>query len=430
MRRALAGLVLGLSAAGCVTAVQPNETSLRPLVRALTEPVDALARAAGTNQAEAELAYAILARHRLRGVRTSGAQAFRLQLAAASRTTRGSQSIYVPGVNGRPGTVLNVPTTVPVLPVGQTDVIERCVSALEENWSGSAEACGGPALHARLRALWAQARVDPRTTPEALAALTCEPAAVRDVWQAAADAYDAEERDRAATLADRIIVVCGETGPSWRARLLRALVALERDAPADAVRLLGPVPKPGPPSIGGLSSWVAMRAQARLGDWAAFTRERNALMAASERALAAAGRERERFRAGPNRVADYDVDFAAGLGRRARRVFLVTPEDPRADPRAIYLMLNGENPLLKGLGPLPAELGPGWSLQEFRCDGSDEVHRFEAAPPGASPPDAAEVRRLVAARLEAPRPFPSAGGATPELQVCGFTDRIAPGLEG
>lgn len=402
---------------------QPTETTLRPLIRALTEPVDDLARAAGRNEAEAERAYAILAWYRLRGVRVDPLQALRLESAAASRVTRGSTSIYMPGVNGRPGTVMNIPTTRPVLAFGAGEVVGRCIEVLQADLD-AAESCGGAALFARLKPLWAAAKIDPRTTPEALAALTCDPAAVRPVSDAVAEAYRAEEPDRVVVLADRVIAVCGETGPSWPVRVVRAFVALDRKQPAEALRLLAPLPKPAPPPLGSSPSWTAMNAHAMLNDWAGYARERDALMAAAERTLTATGRAREPFRAAGWRVADFDVDLpASGISRRTRRVLLATPSDPRAAPRAFHL--HHQSLSVPGLEALSGEAG--WSLVEYQCQAAPTVKRWEGE--AAPAPDAAEIRRLVTEQLAKPaEPASPDAGVEWTPGMCGFTRQIAPGV--
>ena len=434
MRRTLAGLVLAGAVGGCTTlGVPPNETSLRPLLRALTEPVETLASAARTGQSEAQLAYSILEDHRLRGVRSSTTLPYRLRLALTSRPTSRPTPIYVPGVKGRPGTVSNVPVTIPDPRIRQAEVVEGCVAALESEWEGAAKSCGGPALHARLRTLWAQAKVDPRTTAEALARLTCDPAEIRGVNQAAGEAYNAAganyqntvETDRAIALTERIIAVCGETGPSWPARAVRADIALTRNAPAEALRLLAPVPRPAPPPVGAAPAWLALNAHAAVGDWNGYARQRDALMAASERALAATGRERERIRVGGWRLADYDVDQAGGLGQHARRIILATPEEPRAAPRALYLYRTSL--ALPGLEALTTGEPLGWKLVEYQCYKATTVKQWE----GGSTPDPTEVRRLALERLAAPaEPAPAREPDEREWTPgsCGFPQQIAPGL--
>jgi hypothetical protein len=414
----LAALLLPVLLAGCATA-GPSSTPLArlsPLVDALTAPVDEIAAGAERGEASAQYGLSVLAADGLRGVPKDPARAEQLRRRATS--PKGNQAItqYIPGINGAPGrtAIINMPQYDPAM--AGLPFMDGCVKALRTGKAATSlsAACGPTEMYDWLRVRWAGGDA-PAPAAWRLASLSCDDeAAIEALWTRAASAFEAGQHATAAAAADRIITACGDAEPSWHARVMRSLIAAEDGDAKLAVRLLHPVPKPAPAPIGGYSSFVALRAHAADGDRAAFARERAGLMAASAAALSK-GRTGERFTAGGAQVTALEVDLPVGP-LRSRRAFLVTPTGPRAFPLTIHLT-TGEDVLGSGK--------PAWFLDEYRCDGRSTLKYFDASD---TPPNAAEVRRMVVERLEG-RLQPTSGSQFNRgLEACMFPAQVAPGL--
>lgn len=423
MRSAFSGLLLGVIAAlgGCASTGGGSAplVGLSPLVEALTQPVEALRSEAEAGDASAQYGLSVLAADGLRGVPKDPETAKALRRRAVSPKGNTAVTQYIPGINGAPGrtAIINLPQYDPAM--ASLPFLDGCVEALRTGKVSTSlsRACGPAEMYDWLRERWAGLDTP---TPAAwrLANLDCgdEPV-IGALWTRASSAFDAGQYATAAASADRIITACG-TGPaSWHPRVMRALIATRDGDGRRALQLLRPVPRPGPAPIGAYSSWVALRAHQAAKDEAGFIRERDGLMAAAARAVSVSGgRERERFTVGADRVTALDAELPVGR-LRSRRLFLVTPGDRAADPRAIYLT-TGEDVLGSGQ--------PAWFLDEYRCDGRSTLKYFDASPAG---PDYAEVRRLVSQRLEG-RLEPTSGSAFPSgLSACMFPDLVAPGLD-
>lgn len=404
----------------CATsgAVDAPLSVFSPLAQAVERPVETLRSEAEAGDASAQYALSILAEHGLRGVpadRAAAADLRRRALAARGFTTI---TQYIPGLNGAPGRTAIINTPRYDLPGVQARLIDRCVAAVNAGKAAGQAACGRAEVFDWLRNRWAGGDA-PAPLVWRAGVLTCEDRAVTALlWAEAARAFDAGRYASAALASDRIIAVCGEAEPSWHPRVMRALIAVQDGEARRALQLLRPVPRPAPRPIGAYSSWVAMRAHAAAKDASGFARERGALMSAAERALAGrGGTERERFTAGEHGVVALNAVVPLGP-LVSRHVFLVTPRDPRADPRAIYLT-TGEDALGSGR--------PAWFLDEYRCNGRSTLRYFPASAAG---PDYAEVRRLVVDRLEGRLAATSASAFRTGLSACMFPDQVAPGLGG
>lgn len=147
---------------GCATLL-PGQAArvFRPLEAALTEPVARLEEGAASGDVVAKYALGLVREHGLQGAPqdVDAGRALRSQATLPIGTR--SVPIYIPGVQGRPGTVIFVQTPTYGFAPGEARLVERCVSLLARSTSEADRphaACGGPANLARLRELWTQAR--------------------------------------------------------------------------------------------------------------------------------------------------------------------------------------------------------------------------------------------------------------------------------
>lgn len=156
---------LATLSSGCATL--PGSTlSLAPLEAALTASPDTLEASARRGSAVAQYGLSLALQHGLNGrARDShAASAWRARAVASRGWNR--TPIYVPGVNGRAGTVIfaNVPRY--DLPPGQARGLDRCVQYLQAPLPpgllrAAERACGEKASLQRLRTLWLEAAMVP-----------------------------------------------------------------------------------------------------------------------------------------------------------------------------------------------------------------------------------------------------------------------------
>ncbi|MDQ1155071.1 hypothetical protein [Brevundimonas sp. SORGH_AS_0993] len=414
------GVVVAVSAllAGCVTAVDPM-TANAPLKLAFTEPVPSLEARAAEGDRQAQYALSFLKKVGLRGVASDPVGAESLRALAGAPRSR-TLPIYQPGVNGNPGTILNVQITDPGVSDADARRLDLCGMVLLTAMPAlGGQVCGSPEAYADLLPGAMQVRAE--TT---LSATMVEPAGVarcEDVdrlWASAVVRYETGAEDEAVAATDRIIALCGETQPSWHARIMRALLALGDEDPDRAVALLAPIPRPAPAPIGGYVGFVAMAAQAERDDWAAYAKERDTVLGAAVQALAA---ERGttalgRLEQGPYAVDLFERQTALHPGLTGLIVGVARSTEPRAAPRTFWLTTS------------PDPMGgsdPVYFLDEYRCDGRSTYMYF---PKGAARPGLDAIKTLIGEVLggERQRVSGMAPGGPPD--GCAFPYFVAPGL--
>ncbi|MGH7020392.1 MAG: hypothetical protein ACREEY_10945 [Brevundimonas sp.] len=421
IHRAFVGLaVAAITVAGCATAVDPIVRNA-PLKMALTEPVEALRQQSDEGNRNAQYALSFLMQSGLRGVEKDalGAEALRAR-AGETRTT--STAVYMPGVNGKPGTTMIVPISSPGVSDAEAQRLDVCgmtlllgEPALGAMLCGSPEAYidllpGGATLRAELmrRAIDGVVRVDPPSVVE------CE--STTELWGDAAFRMATGDQPAAAAAADRIIALCGEDRASWHARVMRAQIHLDAGEADAALAVMGPVPRPAPAPIGAFASQVAMAAEAMREDWVGYRRERDALLAASLAALRAEPQTRlvETFAVEGGSVTLFARPGEVFGGLEGLMVGVLAPADERAAPRGFWLtrrenFLNGE---------------AAWFLDEYRCDGRSTLAHFDARPSDAVVRDHV-VRRMSGAL----QPLTSVVESGPgPASACRWPVQVAPGL--
>lgn len=373
----LAAIVLcGTLAAGCVAAVDPVTRNL-PLKLALTEPVETLETRAATGDRQAQYAVSFLANHGLRGVARDPVRAEGLRAEAGQiRTT--TQPIYVPGVNGAPGSLIYAQHVDPGVSDAEARRMDLCAFTLMLGQPAlGGQICGSPAAYIDLlpgavavRTEMAEAALSGPPPVDPASIEDC--AAVQPLWSDAARRMGAEDRAGAALAADRIILLCGREESSWHARVMRATLALDDGAATLALSLLEPVPSPPPAPIGAFGELVRIAALDALGraDDAAVARK--ALASSSLAALTEEASRDGRL------VERRPIDVAT----------LVLLDRPRQSFGDIFslktMVIDGEPARLEayqltrhGTG---ASLEGPWFLDSFACDGRATVEVFEREP--------------------------------------------------
>lgn len=404
--------------AGCVTAVDPT-TANAPLKLAFTEPVPSLEAKAAEGDRQAQYALSFLKKLGLRGVAPDPVGAESLRALAGAPRSR-TLAVYQPGVNGNPGTILNVPITDPGISDADARRLDLCGMVLLTAMPAlGGQVCGSPDAYADLLPGAMQVRAEGVMTATAV-----DPAEVERcedterLWASAIVRYEAGAEDEAVAATDRIIALCGETEPSWHARIMRALLALGDEDPDTAVTLLSPIPRPAPAPIGGYVGFVAMAAQAGRDDWTAYAKERDTVLGAAIQALAteqgvtALGRLEQ----GPYTVDLFERRTVLHPGLTGLVVGVVRSTEPKAAPRTFWLTTS------------PDPLGgsePVYFLDEYRCDGRSTYMYF---PKGAARPSLDEVKSLIGEVLSGQRPMVSGMAPGGPPTGCAFPYFVAPGL--
>lgn len=413
-------LAASLALAGCVTTVDPVERNA-PLKAAFAEPVESLRARSDSGDRQAQYALSFLMRTGLRGVAKDPLAAEALR-ARAGETRTQAMPIYVPGVNGNPGSTIMTQVSSPGVSDAEARRLDACgaMLLLGEPAMGGA-ICGSPEAYIDLlpagaavreemvrRALSAGDRVDPATVSDC--------AATDALWGDAAFRITMGDHVGAAAASDRIIALCGEGQESWHARVMRAQIHLDAGEPDAAVTVMAPVPRPAPTPIGAFASQVVMAAEAQREDWVGYRRERDALTAASITALQAepATRVLETFTVSGGSATLFARDGALFPGLEGEMVALIALTDERAAPRAIWL--TRRDGFMDG--------GTAWFLDEYRCDGRSTLARFDVQP------TATVVRSHVERRMNgALEPLSSSSQSGPGLaSACRWPVQVAPGL--
>lgn len=409
-----------ITVAGCATAVDPI-TRNAPLKLALTEPVDALRRQSDDGNRQAQYALSFLMQTGLRGVEKDalGAEALRAR-AGETRTT--STAVYVPGVNGNPGTTMLVPVSSPGVSDAEARRLDVCgMTLLLGEPALGAALCGSPEAYidllpggATLRAEMMRQAMDGIVRIDPASVVDCD--STTELWGDAAFRMATGDHAAAAAAADRIIALCGEDQTSWHARVMRAQIHLDAGEADAALAVMGPVPRPAPAPIGAFASQVAMAAEAMREDWVGYRRERDALLAASLAALRAEPQTQlvETFPVDGGSVTLFARPGEVFNGLEGLMTGILVPADERAAPRGFWLtrrenFLNGK---------------AAWFLDEYRCDGRSSLAHFDARPSDAEVRDHV-VRRMSGALL--PITTVVEGGPAP-ASACRWPVQVAPGL--
>lgn len=412
----LAMVAAALSA--CATTVDPLVANA-PLKLAFTEPVPSLETRAATGDRQAQYALSFLKKHGLRGVAKDPVAVETLRATAGAPHTR-TMPIYQPGINGNPGTLINVQITDPGVSDADAARMDLCGLTLLTAMPGlGGQLCGSPAAYADLVPSAILARQDLMLNLTAV-----DPASVSDcgatgpLWTSAGMRFEAGALDEAAAAADRIIALCGEGEPSWHARVMRAVLATHAGEADKATVLLAPVPRPAPAPIGAYASFAMMDAQARLEDWTAYAAERDRLISASVQALSAEPGTKAlgRFEAAGASVDLFERQSVIRPGLTGLIVGVVHASDPKASPRAFWLTTS---PDMMG-GTVPS-----YFLDEYRCDGRSAFKYFDH---GSKQPSVEEIKALIGEVLRGELTATSGLSFNGPPSACAFPVQVAPGL--
>lgn len=409
---------------GCVAAVDPVTRNL-PLRMALTEPVPVLEARAAEGDRQAQYAVSFLAKLGLRGVPQDPVRAEGLR-AQAGEIRRRSQPIYVPGVNGNPGTLTYVPITDPGVSDEEARRLDLCAFTLMVSQPAlGGQVCGSPEAYIDLLPAAVEVRsemllsailasdftrsVDPQSVTE------CE--ATDPLWASAASRHRAGNIDLAKAASDRIIALCGEQERSWHARVMRATLALDDGDAALALDLLQPVPSPAPYPIGAFGEHIRIAALQAAGRSDDATATRDALAAASLAALtseaAAAGASVERRPLGDATLVLFDRrSYRYVPGLVSLKTMVVEGEPARLT--AYQLTRSGT----------PAGMEGPWFLDAFSCEDRATLTMFETEP------SLDEIATRVAAYRGDPASALSRSLLRPASSgdVCAWPFQVAPGL--
>lgn len=132
---------LSLLLLGAACATQPRTMlDFAPLSAAFVTPVNDLQARASGGDAEAQYAMSMLARHGLRGVPKNEDAAKLYRLGATMQRGMSNIPVYVPGVNGAPGSTTFVAVTIYGMDLQRATAFDDCIAALLEG--DPADACG------------------------------------------------------------------------------------------------------------------------------------------------------------------------------------------------------------------------------------------------------------------------------------------------
>lgn len=397
---------------GCATTVDPIQRNA-PLKMALSEPVENLRERSDAGDRQAQYALSFLMRHGLRGVELDplGAEALR---ATAGVTQVRTMPVYQPGVNGRPGSLINVQISDPGISDHDAARLDLCgLTVLGGVPALGGSICGSPAAYIDLLPAAAAVRLEMVRPASVDPASVSDCAAVGPLWSDAALRMSVGDQAGAAAASERIISLCGEGEPSWHARVMRAQIHLDALEPDQALAVMGPVPRPAPAPIGGFASQVAMAAHAARRDASAYGTERDAMLAASLDALRAEPGVQEiaTFPVDGGRVTLFDRPGPLFPGLEGLKVGVFSPTAPDAPPRGFWLSVRRD--FLDG--------ADAYFLDEYRCDGRASVANF------AAEPSLADIRKDIEAYMKGDRkPVTEMRDAV--SLACRWPVQIAPGL--
>ncbi|WGM46333.1 hypothetical protein KOAAANKH_01201 [Brevundimonas sp. NIBR10] len=416
-----AAVILGcMMTAGCVTVVDPVTRNL-PLKMAMTEPVDALETRAATGDRQAQYAVSFLAAHGLRGVTRDPIRAEGLRAQAGQMKTT-TQPIYVPGVNGGPGSLIYAQHADPGVSDTEARRLDLCAfTVILGQPAMGGQVCGSPAAYidllpsaVALRAQMAESAqagpppVDPQSISEC--------AAVESLWSDAARRMGRNDRVGAALAADRIIALCGQDERAWHARVMRATLALADGDGGLALALMEPVPSPPPYPIGAYGELVRIAALNALSRPDEAAMARTALAAASLAALKTKANFETR------NIETRPLDTAT----------LVIIDRPRQSFPNIYslktLVIDGEPARLEAYQltrhGTAGSLEGSWFLDAFNCAERATIEIFEHEPTNDQITARLKVYRANRANAISRTVI---NGATASA-VCQWPAQVAPGL--
>lgn len=418
IRKTVAFVAAAAVLAACTTTIDPI-TANAPLKMAFTEPVATLEQRAGEGDRQAQYALSFLKKIGLRGVEADPVAVETLRASAGQAFTR-TMPIYQPGVKGSAGTMIYVPITDPGISDADARRMDICGLMLLSGLPAmGGQVCGSPAAYADLVPGAIAARQDlmmSRTVVDPASVTRCDD--VDALWSSAAVRFQNGAVDEAVAATDRIIELCGEAEPSWHARTMRALLALNDEDSDKAVALLAPIPRPAPAPIGGYVSFVAMAAQAQREDWPAYARERDTVIAASLAALKAEPNAKSVGRVVEGAVTVELIERTTMIhpGLTGLVVGIVQSTDPKSVPHAYWLTTS------------PDPMGgtkPVYFLDEYRCDGRSTFMYF---PRGEDQPTVDVLKGLITQALHGElRPISGMAIQGPPT-ACTFPYFVAPGL--
>jgi len=255
----------------------------------------------------------------------------------------------------------------------------------------------------------------------------CAPDALRPSLEFAEKALAAKDLDAARRALAPAAACPVRDGITFVAHVLRADVAVRQGDWPTARAMLAGVGVHPENGVSGRAGFLRLRADQGLGDSAAFTADRDALIAADDRKLAANGGKVESFVVPGGRVDAYRTALDQGGFHRVYE-FIVTPDDPAAYPVSIQLTDDQvAAQLIAGQGKGSKESGHAWFLDLYYCQGHSTLPPV-AAPNAATPPDYATVKAVVQTTLAdrellkaAPPPSANCGGALWILPALGGT---------
>ncbi len=420
--RKFATILLGCAiTTGCVTAVDPVTRNL-PLKMALTEPVDTLETRAATGDRQAQYAVSFLAAHGLRGIARDPIRAEGLRAQAGQDKTT-TQPIYVPGVNGGPGSLIYAQHADPGVSDTEARRLDLCAfTVILGQPAMGGQVCGSPAAYidllpsaVALRAQMAEsaltepAPVDPQSVSEC--------SATGPLWSDAARRMGRNDRAGAAVASDRVIALCGQGEPSWHARVMRATLALADGDGTMALALMEPVPSPPPPPIGAYGELV------RIAGLEAMGRSDDAAVARTALAVASLSALKAQAAIDGRKVETRSLDAAS----------LVIVERPMQTFGGIYslktIVIDGEPARLEAYQltrhGTAGNLEGAWFLDAFNCTGRATVEVFEREP--TNDQLEARLKTYRANRADSVSRTVMRGGA--EAAVCQWPAQVAPGLD-
>jgi hypothetical protein len=261
--------------------------------------------------------------------------------------------------------------------------------------------------------------------PPAQAQESCGDEMVEAHWRAAVEAYQAQRYADAVTETESIVNACGADARTPFPRTLRAEIALMQNEPQIAVAMLAPLRVPAPRPLGSYPSWLYLQALEAVGDTETLAREREALIAASDRALTdpeGIGGERiESFELGGYRVSAYRLRLQHDAFLR-RYYFLLAPTGAGL-PRSIAITDDQMVALLE-----PDSREKSFAVDEYYCGGHATLDWLHVPKRGRDPLPSYEVVRAAIVRRLSGDADP-VSSTTPAGHTCSFTKYITPGLD-
>lgn len=252
----------------------------------------------------------------------------------------------------------------------------------------------------------------------------CSGAAIAAALQTAIARADAKDAAAAKAAIAPVATCPATTVGAFSAHVLRADLAVREGDWAAATAALDGIGHHPELRVARLAGFLRLRADQGTGDAAAFARDRAALVAANDAALAAAGRRVETFRAGAATVTGYEAAIDQGAFHRTVE-FIAVPDDPAAYPASV--LLTDDRTAVQVAGELAKPGEPKrehvWFFDLYTCGAHSTL-----SPPvaGDAPPSFADLKTRVVA-LGTSGAFTPAG-PPPDKAVCWSSQWLLPGL--